>query len=92
VSERSRVRIEWVGADEIPEVLRQCAEAEVQSLGSTCQQMRAMSIERTEGGGEPQCRLRCGCRDRQRCVRVTRMSLGEALLAFGRTLRARCIR
>ena len=86
-----KVRVEWVGADDVPQVLRDCAEAEAQALRDRCEKMRFMSIECRRWRGEQDSRVSCRCADGSRCIRVRRPTIGEALLAFARAMRSRCL-
>jgi hypothetical protein len=87
VQNSTKVRIEWVGLEDLPDVLRDCARAEIEALRDACQQMRAMTVETM---GEVGCRATCICMGGRKRIRVTRETLGEVLEIFERVLRAQC--
>jgi hypothetical protein len=90
MNESPRPCVDWVGAEEVPAVLRECAEAEVQALRESCRHMRAMRIELRRPLKEYEFHLCCRCREHRRSIRVTRDTLGDALAAFERVLQLRC--
>jgi hypothetical protein len=90
VENEPKVRIEWVGFDDVPEAVRLHAEAEAQRFRTQCQRMRGMTIERRRGDPASTHRLICRCLDRTRCLQVSRTTVTEALAALEQRLGSYC--